>query len=79
MTIFMIIISAVCLTAAGMTGKVGMIAVLMMASFIGTTIGMAGNFMSELKVAHMTGATPKKMEQWQIQQRQDACLKKQKN
>ena len=27
MTIFMIIISAVCLTAAGMTGKVGMIAV----------------------------------------------------
>ena len=26
----------------------------------------AGNFMSELKVAHMTGATPKKMEQWQI-------------
>ncbi|MDU5254832.1 MAG: OPT/YSL family transporter, partial [Veillonella sp.] len=66
MTIFMIIISAVCLTAAGMTGKVGMIAVLMMASFIGTTIGMAGNFMSELKVAHMTGATPKKMEQWQI-------------
>ncbi len=66
MTIFMIIISAVCLTAAGMTGKVGMVAVLMMASFIGTTIGMAGNFMSELKVAHMTGATPKKMEQWQI-------------
>ncbi|MCQ4978226.1 OPT/YSL family transporter, partial [Veillonella parvula] len=51
MTIFMIIISAVCLTAASMTGKVGMIAVLMMASFIGTTIGMAGNFMSELKVA----------------------------
>lgn len=43
-----------------MTGKVGMIAVLMMASFIGTTIGMAGNFMSELKVAHMTGATPRK-------------------
>ncbi|MDE8714855.1 OPT/YSL family transporter, partial [Veillonella atypica] len=37
-----------------------------MASFIGTTIGMAGNFMSELKVAHMTGATPKNMEQWQI-------------
>ena len=43
-----------------------MIGSLMMASFIGTTIGMAGNFMSELKVAHMTGATPKKMEQWQI-------------
>lgn len=66
MTIFMIIISAVSLTAVGVSGQVGMIAVLMMASFIGTTIGMAGNFMSELKVAHMTGATPKKMEQWQI-------------
>lgn len=66
MTIFMIIISAVCFTAVGVSGQVGMIAVLMMASFIGTTIGMAGNFMSELKVAHMTGATPKKMEQWQI-------------
>ena len=49
-----------------MTGKVGMIAVLMMASFIGTTIGVAGNFMSELKVAHVLGATPKKMQQWQI-------------
>lgn len=66
MTIFMIIISAISLTAVGVSGQVGMIAVLMMASFIGTTIGMAGNFMSELKVAHMTGATPKKMEQWQI-------------
>ncbi|MCI5707884.1 OPT family oligopeptide transporter [Veillonella caviae] len=66
MTIFMIIISAVSLAAVGVSGQVGMIAVLMMASFIGTTIGMAGNFMSELKVAHMTGATPKKMEQWQI-------------
>ncbi|WP_251422519.1 OPT family oligopeptide transporter [Veillonella agrestimuris] len=66
MTIFMIIISAVCLTAVGVSGEIGMIAVLMMAAFIGTTIGMAGNFMAELKVAHLTGATPKKMEQWQI-------------
>lgn len=66
MTIFMIIVSALCLTAVGMGGQTGMIAVLMMASFIGTTIGMAGNFMSELKVAHLTGATPSKMETWQI-------------
>lgn len=62
MTIFMIIISAVCLTAVGVSGEIGMIAVLMMAAFIGTTIGMAGNFMAELKVAHLTGATPKRME-----------------
>ena len=66
MTIFMIIISAVCLTAAGMTGKVGMIAVLMMASFIGTTMGWLVTLCLNLRWHNMTGATPKKMEQWQI-------------
>ena len=66
MTIFMIIVAALILTSAGVSGTVGMIAILMMAAFVGTTIGMAGNFMSEMKVAHLTGATPAKMQQWQI-------------
>ncbi len=66
MTIFMLIVSAVVLSSVGMGGDIGVMAILMMASFIGTTIGVAGNFMSELKVAHVLGATPKKMQQWQI-------------
>ena len=38
----------------------------MMASFLCTTLAVAGNFMSELKVAHITGATPRTMERWQL-------------
>jgi putative OPT family oligopeptide transporter len=66
MTIFMIIVSAVVLGSAGMSGNVGITAILMMAAFLCTTLGVAGNFMSELKVAHLLGATPRKMQQWQL-------------
>lgn len=66
MTIFMLIVSSVVLGNAGMHGKVGIVAILMMASFLCATLAVAGNFMSELKVAHLTGATPKKMEKWQV-------------
>lgn len=66
MTIFMIIVSAVIMSAAGMHGENGIIAILMMAAFLCSTLAVAGNFMSELKVAYITGATPKKMQQWQL-------------
>ena len=66
MTIFMIIVSAVLMGNAGMNGSSGIIAILMMAAFLCATLAVAGNFMSELKVAYLTGATPKKMQQWQI-------------
>ncbi len=66
MTIFMIIVASVILGSAGMNGDMGIVAILMMASFLCTTLAMAGNFMSELKVAHLLGATPRKMQQWQI-------------
>jgi putative OPT family oligopeptide transporter len=66
MTIFMIIVSAVILGSTGMHGDLGITAILMMAAFLCTTLGVAGNFMSELKVAHLLGATPRKMQQWQL-------------
>jgi len=66
MTIFMLIVSSVAMLNVGMSGKAGIIAILMMASFLCATLAVAGNFMSELKVAHLTGATPRKMERWQI-------------
>lgn len=66
MTIFIIIVSAVVMGGAGMVGKTGIIAILMMASFLCATLAVSGNFMSELKVAYITGATPKKMQQWQL-------------
>jgi putative OPT family oligopeptide transporter len=66
MTIFMIIVAAVVLDSTGLTGTTGTIAVLMMAAFLCTTLGVAGNFMSELKVAHLLGATPRKMQRWQL-------------
>lgn len=66
MTIFMIIVSAVILSNAGMSGDFGITAVLIMASFLCSTLAVAGNFTSELKVAYLVGATPKKMQYWQI-------------
>ena len=66
MTIFMLIVSAVVMGAAGMQGKAGIVAILMMAAFLCATLAVSGNFMSELKVAYITGATPKKMQQWQL-------------
>ncbi|HEY4001650.1 MAG TPA: oligopeptide transporter, OPT family [Candidatus Xenobia bacterium] len=66
MTIFMIVVAAVIMGAAGLHGEAGTIAVLMMAAFLCTTLGVAGNFMSELKVAYLLGATPRKMQQWQL-------------
>lgn len=66
MTIFIIIVSAVLMGNAGMSGSSGIIAILIMAAFLCATLAVAGNFMSELKVAYLTGATPKKMQQWQI-------------
>lgn len=66
MTIFMIIVSAVVMGGVGMSGKTGIIAILMMAAFLCATLAVSGNFMSELKVAYITGATPKKMQQWQL-------------
>ncbi|WP_399529829.1 OPT family oligopeptide transporter [uncultured Megasphaera sp.] len=66
MTIFMILVSAVIMSAAGMHGESGIIAILLMAAFLCSTLAVAGNFMSELKVAYLTGATPKKMQQWQL-------------
>ena len=66
MTIFMIIVSAVVMGGAGMAGKTGIIAILMMAAFLCAALAVSSNFMSELKVAYITGATPKKMQQWQL-------------
>ena len=66
MTIFMLMVAALVMLGTGLQGQQGVIAVLFMSAFLATTLGMAGNFMSELKVAYLTGATPKKMQQWQI-------------
>ncbi len=66
MTIFMILVSAVLMGQVGMHGNAGIVAILMMAAFLCATLAVSGNFMSELKVAYLTGATPKKMQQWQI-------------
>lgn len=66
MTIFMIVVGALLMGSAGMHGSNGTIAILIMAAFLCTTLGMAGNFMSEMKVAYLLGATPRKMQLWQI-------------
>ena len=66
MTIFMLMCGSLVMLGTGLSGQQGVVAVLFMSAFLATSLGMAGNFMSELKVAYLTGATPKKMQQWQI-------------
>jgi uncharacterized oligopeptide transporter (OPT) family protein len=68
MTIFMLMCGSLIMLATGLHGQQGVVAILFMSAFLATSLGMTGNFMSELKVAHLTGATPKKMQQWQVAQ-----------
>lgn len=66
LTLFTMLVVGVVLNQIGVIGDAGIVALLILATFIATTLAVAGNFMSELKVAHITGATPAKMELWQI-------------
>ena len=62
MTIFMIIVSSVVMAGAGLQGKLGIVVILIMASFVCSALAMAGNVVGVAKVGYITGATPKKME-----------------
>lgn len=65
-TLFFMLILGVILNMLGVIGTQGMITVLILACFSATVTGLAGNFSTELKIAYLTGATPKVMEKWQI-------------
>ena len=62
LTLTTLLIAAVLMVALGMTGNSGIIAVLGVASVVCCVAGVAGDMMQDLKVGHILGGTPWRMQ-----------------
>ena len=62
LTLSSLLISAILLVLIGVTGNSGIMAVLGVAGVVCVAAGIAGDMMQDLKVGHMLGGTPWKME-----------------
>jgi putative OPT family oligopeptide transporter len=62
LTLSTLIISALVLLTMGITGERGILAVLGIASVICCAMGIAGDMMQDLKIGHLLGGTPWKMQ-----------------
>jgi len=62
LTLSSLLIAAVLLVLIGVTGKDGVLAVLGVAGVVCTSAGIAGDMTQDLKVGHILGGTPWKME-----------------
>ncbi len=62
LTLSSLLISAILLVLIGVTGDAGVMAVLGVAGVVCTSAGIAGDMMQDLKVGHILGGTPWKME-----------------
>ena len=66
LTLSALLISAILLVLIGVTGDHGVLAVLGVAGVVCTSAGIAGDMMQDLKVGHILGGTPWKMELGEI-------------
>ena len=62
MTLMTLILTAVFLAAAGLSGTGGMLAALLIGGVVCTALSMAGGFVTDLKIGYWIGATPRKQE-----------------
>ncbi len=62
LTLSTLLISAILMVALGVTGAAGVMAVLAIAGVICTAAGIAGDMMQDLKVGHIIGGTPWRMQ-----------------
>ncbi len=62
LTLSTLLIAAVMMVAIGVTGEPGIMAVIGVAGVVCCTAGIAGDMMQDLKVGHILGGTPWKME-----------------
>jgi putative OPT family oligopeptide transporter len=58
MTLMTLILTSIFLVAAGLTGKGGMLAALLIGGVVCTALSMAGGFVTDLKIGYWIGATP---------------------
>ncbi len=63
MTLMTLILGAVILTKLGLTGREGMLAVLLIGGVVCTALSMAGTLVTEFKISYWVGATPRRV-QW---------------
>lgn len=66
LTLSTLLISAVLMVMIGVTGNLGIMGVLGVAGVVCCTAGVAGDMMQDLKVGHILGGTPWKMEVGEI-------------
>jgi putative OPT family oligopeptide transporter len=66
LTLSALLISAILLVIIGVTGEHGVLAVIGVAGVVCTSAGIAGDMMQDLKVGHILGGTPWKMELGEI-------------
>lgn len=66
LTLSTLIIAALLMVAIGVTGESGIIAVLAVAAVVCCTCGVAGDMLQDLKVGHILGGTPWRMEAGEI-------------
>ena len=62
MTLTTLIITAVTLSALGLSGKSGMLQVLLIGGVVCTALSMAGSLVTQYKIGYWLGATPRRIE-----------------
>jgi putative OPT family oligopeptide transporter len=62
MTLTTLIITAIALSAMGLTGKSGMLQTLLIGGVVCTALSMSGSLVTQYKIAYWLGATPRKIE-----------------
>jgi putative OPT family oligopeptide transporter len=62
MTLTTLIVTAVALSAMGLSGETGMLQVLLIGGVVCTALSMSGSLVTQYKIAYWLGATPRKIE-----------------
>ena len=66
MTIMTLILASIILVACGLKGTAGMVAAMVIGGVVCTALSVAGAFITDLKVGHWIGTTPKNQESWKF-------------
>lgn len=63
MTMLTLLLTTIIMAKAGLTGKEGMVATLLVGGVVCTALSMSGSLITQMKISYWCGATPKKL-QW---------------
>ena len=66
MTLMTLILSSIVLLSAGLQGREGMTAAMIIGGVVCTALSMAGGFITDLKIGYWIGTTPAKQEGWKF-------------